>query len=169
MVRANRVSFPTDDREKLSTPGGSTPTDDSPLFDAYSHSVVTAAERVSPSIVYIEVRGRSTGRHGHRPGRRTGGSGSGFVITPDGFLLTNSHVVHEADTIHVTLSDGHRTEAQLVGDDPDSDLAVIRVHTDDLPYVTLADSVPSALGNWRLQSATRWGFNAPSRRAWSVL
>src|SRR5271167_4732841 len=117
MVRANRISFPAEDREKLNTPHGPTPTDDAELFDAYSRSVVTAAERVSPSIVYIEVRGRTTGHDGQRGGRRTGGSGSGFVLTPDGFLLTNSHVVHEADTIHVTLSDGHRTEAQLVGDD----------------------------------------------------
>ena len=158
MVRANRISFPTEDREKLNNPSATAPTDDSELFDAYSRSVVTAAERVSPSIAYIEVRGGSVGPDGQRGGRRTGGSGSGFVITPDGFLLTNSHVVHQADTIHVTLSDGHRTEAQLVGDDPDSDLAVIRIHTDDLPYITLADSSAIRVGQLAIAVGNPLGF-----------
>src|SRR5436190_8310023 len=104
------------------------------LLDAYSTAVVGAARKMSPSVVNIEVRQRprpgaapngQPGRGG--PGGGGGGSGSGFVFTPDGLILTNSHVVHGADTIEVTLSDGRRFEARLVGDDPDTDLAVIRI------------------------------------------
>src|SRR5579863_3497483 len=113
--------------------------DDSALLDAYSNAVTRAVERVSPSVVNIEVHQEAGRTRSGEPRERRGG-GSGFIFTPDGLILTNSHVVHDAKRIEVTTTEGRRMPASALGDDPASDLAVIRVdepHFDE-PELTAA-------------------------------
>jgi len=129
--------------------------DDSSLLDAYSGAVIGALERVAPAVAFIEVE------HGAAQGRRAArGSGSGFLFTPDGYLLTNSHVVHGAASISVRLNDDTRSSADLVGDDPDSDLAVLRVGSPAaLPYVEFGDSTRVRVGQVAIAIGNPLGYS----------
>jgi len=133
---------------------------DDELLDAYSRAVISAAEKASPSVVNIDVQQRLQGQptsHSQRH-REARGSGSGFIFTPDGFIMTNSHVVHQASHIEVTLSDGRRVQADLVGDDPDTDLAVVRIHAPILIPAPLGESQSIRVGQVVIAIGNPYGF-----------
>lgn len=136
------------------------PPADEELLDTYSKAVVSASERVIPSVVNINVRQLLNGRQAVHPrmSQQMIGSGSGFIFTPDGFILTNSHVVHNAGQIEVTLSDGRRFFADMIGDDPDTDLAVIRIQAPDLAYARLGDSQSIRVGQLVIAIGNPYGF-----------
>ena len=130
---------------------------DAKLLDEYSRTVVSAVERVAPAVVNIDIKQQ---RNSQRGPREVDGSGSGFTITPDGFILTNSHVVHGATQITVNLSDGRDYRAQLIGDDPETDLAVIRIDAPQLVHVRLADSESLRVGQIAIAIGNPLGFQA---------
>jgi len=132
---------------------------DDSLLDAYSTAVIGAVERMSPSVVNIEVH-QSAGRTRSGEPRERRGGGSGFVFTPDGLILTNSHVVHDAVRIGVTMADGQRMPATLIGDDPASDLAVIRVTEPGLIAATLGDSQRLRVGQIVIAIGAPYGFQS---------
>jgi len=124
---------------------------DATLLDAYSQAVVRVARQVSPSVVKIESGLRAEGD--------ARGSGSGFVFTPDGHLLTNSHVVHGTRRLTVTLSDGRQAPGHLVGEDPATDLAVVRIHdVPDLQAATFGDSTSLEVGQLAIAIGNPYGF-----------
>jgi len=128
--------------------------DDRELLDSYSRAVVTVVERVGPAVVSI-VAGR-----GSRKGAGAVGAGSGVIFTPDGYVLTNSHVVHEAVDLGVTLTDGSALGATLVGSDPATDLAVIRAEGSGLPIAELGESASLRAGQLVIAIGNPFGFQS---------
>jgi S1-C subfamily serine protease len=128
--------------------------EDAALLDAYSAAVVGVAEQVSPAVVKIDALRRTA------QGKETGaGSGSGFLFTPDGLILTNSHVVAEATRLRVNLADGIDADAQLIGQDPHTDLAVLKISTPGaLPYVRLGNSRAVRVGQLVVAIGNPYGF-----------
>jgi len=127
---------------------------DGMLLDSYSQTVSGVVSDARNSVVNIRVR------HSGRNGRSQSGegSGSGFIITPDGYIVTNSHVVHEATDIQVALADGRTYSAALAGDDPDSDLAVIRINAPDLEHVHFGNSSRLRVGQIAVAIGSPLGF-----------
>ena len=130
------------------------------LLDAYSRAVTGVAEAVGPAVVRLDVKRRIRGRdaRGREAAQEVGGSGSGFIFTPDGLIATNSHVVSGATGIGVTLNDGQVLEASLIGDDPDTDLAVVRVAGHKLPAVPLGESRSLRVGQLAVAIGNPYGF-----------
>lgn len=129
---------------------------DPALLDAYSRTVVGVVERVGPAVASVAVSRNGRDRLGRA--RRVEGAGSGFAFTPDGYFLTNSHVVSGASQIAVSLPDGRQFDAQLIGDDPDTDLAVIRVGAHDLPIAQLGSSRVLRVGQIAVAIGNPLGF-----------
>jgi S1-C subfamily serine protease len=136
--------------------------DDRELLDAYSQAVTAVAEQVSPSVVKISVQGAEPGPTRRGPPREPGeasGSGSGFVMTPDGYVLTNSHVVSGAKRISAIFQDGQRVPAQLVGDDPQTDIALVRIEAPSLAALSFADSSALRVGQLAIAVGNPYGFD----------
>lgn len=130
------------------------------VLDGYSRTVVRVAESSAPSVVFIAVGQHVAERGGSSPMEEIKGTGSGFIFTPDGYILTNSHVVHNAASIEVSLTDGHSHPAEMVGEDPNTDLAVVRIGASGLIPLRLGDSKSLRVGQLVVAIGNPYGFQA---------
>jgi len=140
------------DRQNVAEPD-TIPADDQALLDAYSRAVIDVVDRVGPTVVRLDVRAGDGPRH-------RDGTGSGVIVAPDGLVLTNSHVVGGATRVNVTTVDGRSFSARVVGDDPDTDLALVRIDSaDTLPAATLGDSKRLKRGQLVIAIGNPFGFD----------
>lgn len=139
---------------------GRTLADDGSRLDAYSRAVTDAVDLVGPAVVRVEVEPRERKTRGGPPsGRPATASGSGFVFTPDGFIVTNSHVVSGAASARIGLPDGRTLRGDLIGDDPETDLAVLRVDGTRMPWASLGDSDAVRVGQIAIAIGNPLGFD----------
>jgi S1-C subfamily serine protease len=148
----SRLVLDESDSPANGTPVAAGPPRDGPLLDAYSAAVSSAVARTSPAVAHIRVERAA------RPGTPREGSGSGFIITPDGYVVTNSHVAGGASALEVTLPDGREVAGELIGDDPDSDLAVIKIGAPGLSYGRFADFGGVRVGQIAIAIGSPYGF-----------
>lgn len=131
-------------------------------MDTYSEQIVSAVKRVSPAVVNVGVSHRAPAEWvimGLVP-PEVRGTASGFIFRREGYILTNSHVVNAADQIEVSLPDGRKFPAETIGDDPDTDLAVVKIKQDDLPYITFGDSKALQVGQVVIALGNAFGFQS---------
>ena len=141
-------------RKDRTSESSEVPQQDEELLDAYSHAVISVVEAVSPSVVHVRVRGT-------RQGHAAQGSGSGTILSPDGLVLTNNHVVEGASTIELALADGRQVSARILGRDPDTDIAVLRAETTDrLPAAQLGNSKKVRPGQVAVAIGNPFGFES---------
>lgn len=129
--------------------------EDANLLDAYSKAVVHVVDKIGPAVISINIHWRI-----QEYGMERGGAGSGVIFTPDGYILTNSHVVHNATRFSIVLNNNRAYEAQLVGDDPATDLAVVRIHENHLPYAEIGDSGSLKVGQLAIAIGNPLGFQS---------
>lgn len=148
--------LPVDDAARDMLHGAQPADEDAPLLDAYSSTIVNVVERVGPAVGFVSMQRRVADGEGRE--RRAGGTGSGFLFTPDGYMLTNSHVVHGASSLRVTFPSGREFDADLVGEDPETDVAILRVGGANMPTAELGHSSRLKVGQIAVAIGNPLGF-----------
>jgi len=128
---------------------------DSQFMDPYSTTIIHAVAKVSPSVVQINIRKPHTRHH---EGQVPDATGSGFIVSPEGFVVTNSHVVNNASEIEVNLPDGTSFQAELIGEDPSTDIAVIRIYGHNFPHAGFGNSKKLKVGQLVIAIGNPFGF-----------
>jgi len=150
--------YDENDPMRNADPGGE---DETAIFDSYSRAVVNAARRVGPSVVHLKIFfSAEANARAHGEEVEPSASGSGFILTPDGFVITNSHVVAGARAVETVLADGRRFATRVVGEDPDTDLALLRLPIGGLPSAELGDSSRLVPGQLAVAVGNPLGFES---------